>query len=248
MTPPSRIVWTNDEGDEGGAVTTVTFEEKGDQTLLVIHGALAARPVPAKSCRALRDQYVSLLQPESCAADSDCVAVTNLMLPGVTAPCGIDVNLTGGRALSALASSWTATCAPSSDTQYCGAPQPAVCRNGLCAEACPGEQIPICPRYCIQGQGVPGSACDADCLRSDGLVCGCTDDKVTCGLPPPTSATCPVTCTDYSGGGTYAGGMITHPTLDGGVPPDAANGGAGGSASGAANGGAGGGGGGAPGG
>ena len=37
VTPPSRLVWTNDEGDEGGAVTTVTFEEKGAQTLLVIH-------------------------------------------------------------------------------------------------------------------------------------------------------------------------------------------------------------------
>ena len=36
VTPPSRIVWTNDEGGEGGAVTTVTFEEKGGQTLLVI--------------------------------------------------------------------------------------------------------------------------------------------------------------------------------------------------------------------
>src|SRR3954464_7578659 len=35
--PPLRIVWTNDEGDDGGAVTTVTFEEKGDQTLLVVH-------------------------------------------------------------------------------------------------------------------------------------------------------------------------------------------------------------------
>jgi len=37
VTPHSRIVWTNDEGDEGGAITTVTFEEKGAQTLLVIH-------------------------------------------------------------------------------------------------------------------------------------------------------------------------------------------------------------------
>jgi uncharacterized protein YndB with AHSA1/START domain len=37
VTPHSRIVWTNDEGGEGGAVTTVTFEEKGGQTLLVIH-------------------------------------------------------------------------------------------------------------------------------------------------------------------------------------------------------------------
>jgi uncharacterized protein YndB with AHSA1/START domain len=36
VTPPSRIVWTNDEGSDG-AVTTVTFEEKGDTTLLVLH-------------------------------------------------------------------------------------------------------------------------------------------------------------------------------------------------------------------
>lgn len=36
VTPPTRLVWTNDEGDEGGAVTTVTFEEKGGQTLLVV--------------------------------------------------------------------------------------------------------------------------------------------------------------------------------------------------------------------
>ena len=35
--PISRLVWTNDEGGESGAVTTVTFEEKGDQTLVVIH-------------------------------------------------------------------------------------------------------------------------------------------------------------------------------------------------------------------
>src|SRR5581483_5428754 len=37
VTPPSRLVWTNDEAAEGGPVTTVTFEEKGDKTLLVIH-------------------------------------------------------------------------------------------------------------------------------------------------------------------------------------------------------------------
>ena len=37
VTPPSRIVWTNDEGEEGGAVTTVTLEEKGGRTLLVMH-------------------------------------------------------------------------------------------------------------------------------------------------------------------------------------------------------------------
>ena len=37
VTPPSRLVWTNDEGGEGGAVTTVTFEEQGGKTLLVMH-------------------------------------------------------------------------------------------------------------------------------------------------------------------------------------------------------------------
>jgi uncharacterized protein YndB with AHSA1/START domain len=36
VTPPSRIVWTNEESADG-AVTTVTFKEKGDQTLLVLH-------------------------------------------------------------------------------------------------------------------------------------------------------------------------------------------------------------------
>jgi len=37
VTPPSRLVWTNDEGGEGGAVTTVTFEERGGETLVVMH-------------------------------------------------------------------------------------------------------------------------------------------------------------------------------------------------------------------
>ena len=37
VTPGSRLVWTNDEGDEDGAVTTVTFEERGGETLVVIH-------------------------------------------------------------------------------------------------------------------------------------------------------------------------------------------------------------------
>ena len=35
--PYSRLVWTNEEGGEGGPVTTVTFEEKGGKTLLLMH-------------------------------------------------------------------------------------------------------------------------------------------------------------------------------------------------------------------
>jgi uncharacterized protein YndB with AHSA1/START domain len=36
VTPYSRLVWTNDEAD-GETVTTVTFEEKGGKTLVVVH-------------------------------------------------------------------------------------------------------------------------------------------------------------------------------------------------------------------
>ncbi len=37
VTPHSRLVWTNEEGAEGGQVTTVTFDEKDGKTLLVMH-------------------------------------------------------------------------------------------------------------------------------------------------------------------------------------------------------------------
>lgn len=36
VVPGERIVWTNEEGDEG-AVTTVTFEDQGGKTLLTFH-------------------------------------------------------------------------------------------------------------------------------------------------------------------------------------------------------------------
>src|SRR5277367_185681 len=36
VTPHARLVWTNEE-DEDGAVTTVTFEEKDGKTLVVVH-------------------------------------------------------------------------------------------------------------------------------------------------------------------------------------------------------------------
>jgi uncharacterized protein YndB with AHSA1/START domain len=37
VTPNARLVWTNDEGDEGGAITTVTFEERSGSTLVAVH-------------------------------------------------------------------------------------------------------------------------------------------------------------------------------------------------------------------
>lgn len=35
--PHSRLVWTNDEGDAGQTVTTVTFEEDAGKTRLTVH-------------------------------------------------------------------------------------------------------------------------------------------------------------------------------------------------------------------
>ena len=37
VTPHSRLAWTNDEGGDGGPVTTVTFEDQGGKTLVVLH-------------------------------------------------------------------------------------------------------------------------------------------------------------------------------------------------------------------
>ncbi|HEU4962129.1 MAG TPA: SRPBCC family protein [Sphingomonas sp.] len=42
VVPNERIVWTNDEGEEG-AVTTVTFEQQGGKTLLNFHEAYPSK-------------------------------------------------------------------------------------------------------------------------------------------------------------------------------------------------------------
>jgi uncharacterized protein YndB with AHSA1/START domain len=42
VVPNERIVWTNDEGEEG-AITTVTFEEQGGGTLLTFHELYPSR-------------------------------------------------------------------------------------------------------------------------------------------------------------------------------------------------------------
>ena len=36
VTPPSRLVWTNEESGDGGSVTTMTLEEKDGRTHLVL--------------------------------------------------------------------------------------------------------------------------------------------------------------------------------------------------------------------
>ena len=37
VTPPSRLVWTNEEAGDAGQITTVTFTESDGKTLVVVH-------------------------------------------------------------------------------------------------------------------------------------------------------------------------------------------------------------------
>lgn len=37
VTPPSRLVWTNEEAGGNGQITTVTFEESAGRTVIVVH-------------------------------------------------------------------------------------------------------------------------------------------------------------------------------------------------------------------
>jgi uncharacterized protein YndB with AHSA1/START domain len=56
VVPDERIVWTNDEGEEG-AVTTVTFEDRDGRTLLTFHEAY---PSPEALGEALHGSAVGL--------------------------------------------------------------------------------------------------------------------------------------------------------------------------------------------
>ncbi|EUB97931.1 Activator of Hsp90 ATPase 1 family protein [Rhizobium sp. CF080] len=49
VSPPSRLVWTNDES-ENGSVTTVTFEEQDGRTLLVLHELYPSKEACDESC------------------------------------------------------------------------------------------------------------------------------------------------------------------------------------------------------
>jgi uncharacterized protein YndB with AHSA1/START domain len=76
VTPHSRLVWTNDEAGETGQVTTVTFDETGGQTLLVIHDLYASKEaldeaLTSGSCDGMPetlDQLNDLVVSESASA------------------------------------------------------------------------------------------------------------------------------------------------------------------------------------
>ncbi len=64
VTPHSRLVWTNEESEEG-SVTTVTFEEVDGKTLLVMHELYPSKEaldeaIASSSTGALPEQFEHL--------------------------------------------------------------------------------------------------------------------------------------------------------------------------------------------
>jgi uncharacterized protein YndB with AHSA1/START domain len=51
VTPPSRLVWTNEEAGGSGQITTVTFEERAGQTLLVMSELYPSKEVLDEALR-----------------------------------------------------------------------------------------------------------------------------------------------------------------------------------------------------
>ena len=65
--PNSRLVWTNEEGGEGGAVTTVTFEERDGETHVVVHDLYPSKQalddaIASGSTGGAREQFEELDQ------------------------------------------------------------------------------------------------------------------------------------------------------------------------------------------
>jgi len=62
VTPHSRLVWTNEEGGEGGPVTTVTFEEKRGKTMLVMHELYSSKEAPDAAGTGAADAMVETFE------------------------------------------------------------------------------------------------------------------------------------------------------------------------------------------
>jgi uncharacterized protein YndB with AHSA1/START domain len=65
VTPYSRLVWTNEENGPDGSVTTVTFDERGDETLVVVHDRYPSKEaldtaIASESTGAFSEQFEHL--------------------------------------------------------------------------------------------------------------------------------------------------------------------------------------------
>src|SRR3954467_7643788 len=56
--PHSRLAWTNEEGGEGGSVTTVTFEERSGKTLVVLRESYPSKEALAAAGTGAADAMI----------------------------------------------------------------------------------------------------------------------------------------------------------------------------------------------
>ena len=63
VTPHSRLVWTNEEGGADGPVTSVTFEERGGTTLVVMHELHSSKQALDAAGPGAADAMVETFEP-----------------------------------------------------------------------------------------------------------------------------------------------------------------------------------------
>ena len=68
VVPNARLVWTNDEGGEGGAVTTVTFTEKGGKTTVAVSNVFPTKEALDAEIGSTEGLPESLEQLDECLA------------------------------------------------------------------------------------------------------------------------------------------------------------------------------------
>ena len=74
VTPHSRLVWTNEEGDNGTTITTVTFEENAGKTLLVVHDLYPSKEAVDTGSTGAMPEVLDQLDELLASLDSDAEA------------------------------------------------------------------------------------------------------------------------------------------------------------------------------
>jgi hypothetical protein len=180
---------------DGKVVISVGLDSRV-RVVEVSPAAIAARAPDAQGCRALlAEQAQATSAAGSCFADADCRTAPALPVPGQA--CVVYANRSLSDAtISSLRSRWNSqSCVVDPNYMYnCPPPQPAVCRNERCQEACPGVQLPVCPGRCGSNNG-RGTACYPGlfCATDAGDWCTCQNGTLTC-APPTKMPGCSITC------------------------------------------------------
>lgn len=182
--------------------------------------AIAARAPSPSGCRTIADAYRALVaSPATCSSSADCLGWTDLPIPGASPTCGVYVASSAAATLYGWFSKWQASC--QTEWPSCSlTTQPAVCRNGVCAPACPGVRLPYCSYRCPTSI-FAGGACEVGelgCQNSDTTACTCVNGSWSCGPATPVSADCPLSCA-FGAGGTLIDGGVIFPAI-----PDAGTG------------------------